>query len=98
MAFQSDPEGTEAKYLRQLADFNRRRVLELGCGDGRLTWRYAGAAARVSGIDLEANDLRAALIERPANLANAVHFVRADAIHLPFASQSFDLALFAWSF
>ena len=44
MTVQTDPEGTEAKYLRRFAGFDgapRQRVLEIGCGDGRLTWRYA---------------------------------------------------------
>ena len=32
-----DPEGAHLAALRQLGDFGGRRVLELGCGDGRLT-------------------------------------------------------------
>lgn len=98
MTVQIDPEGVEPKYLKQFAGFEGRRVLEVGCGDGRLTWRYAYQARSVAGIDLHADDLRVALIERPADLAGTVHFARADALRLPFSSQSLDLALFAWSF
>ena len=32
-----DPEGAHLAALRRLGDFRGRRVLELGCGDGRLT-------------------------------------------------------------
>ena len=101
MALQTDPEGTETRYLFRFADLaqaGRSRALEVGCGDGRLTWRYANAVSQVTGIDLHSDDLRVAVIDCPANLANKVRFARADAVHLPFASQSFDLAIFAWSF
>ncbi len=98
MTVQIDPEGIEPRYLKQFAEFKGRRVLEVGCGDGRLTWRYAYQAGGVTGIDMQAEDLRVALIERPADLASTVHFARADALHLPFPAQSFDLAIFAWSF
>ncbi len=65
MSLQKDPERTETKYLHKFADFADKRVLEIGCGDGRLTWQYAKSARFVAGIDLEANDLRVATIDRP---------------------------------
>jgi ubiquinone/menaquinone biosynthesis C-methylase UbiE len=101
MTVQKDPEGTEPKYLHRLADFARsrsQRVLEIGCGDGRLTWHYASAARQVTGIDLHEDDLRIAMVDRPNNLAEKINFARADAMHLPFAIGSFDLAIYAWSF
>ncbi len=98
MTVQADPEGTETRYLRRFADFAGQRVLEVGCGDGRLTWRYANAARRVTGIDLHADELRVAMIERSADLSQKVSLARADGIHLPFKDGSFDLAIFAWSF
>src|SRR5512138_3746759 len=101
MTVQTDPEGTERKLLHGYADFGTapfKRVLEVGSGDGRLTWRYAHAAAQVFGIDLHPDDLRVALADRPADLATRVHFGQADAEHLPFGTDTFDLAIFAWSF
>ncbi len=101
MTTQTDPEGAETKNLIRFADLsadNPKRVVEIGCGDGRLTWRYAHMARQVTAIDLHADDLRVALIDRPANLAKKVVLARADALHLPIASKSFDLAIFAWSF
>jgi ubiquinone/menaquinone biosynthesis C-methylase UbiE len=101
MTAQIDPEGTEAKFLLRLADLaapGRKRVLEVGCGDGRLTWRYAEGTGQVIGIDLHLDDLRVAMIDRPANLADIVRLALADAVRLPFAKASFDLAIFAWSF
>ena len=94
---QKDPEGNESKRLHGLVDFAGRRVLEIGCGDGRLTWQYARKALSVTAIDLEAQDLRLATIDRPSALAATTRFVRADSIHLPFVKEKFDLAVLAWS-
>lgn len=47
MAHRIDPEGEELDALRALAPVDGLRVLELGCGDGRLTFRYAEPAASV---------------------------------------------------
>ncbi len=98
MTVQIDPEGTEIRILKQLVDPRGKRVLEIGCGDGRLTWRYASLPKQVTGIDLRADDLRVALIDRPANLASRVQFARADVLQLPFPASSFDAAIFSWSF
>ncbi len=96
----TDPEGTERKYLLRYVDLGgrRMRVLEVGSGDGRLTWRYAGVAAQVIGIDLHPDDLRIAVADRPVDLSERVHFARSDAEHLPFPADAFDRAIFAWSF
>ncbi len=98
MDVQKDPERNEAKHLLEYADVNAKRILEIGCGDGRLTWRYAADAKQIAGIDLERDELRVARIERPSDLAHRVGLAQADSIHLPFRAASFDLAIFAWSF
>jgi len=98
MTFQKDAERNEVLYLHKYADFDRKRVLEVGCGDGRLTWRYARDARHVTGIDLEQDDLRVASIERAADLETTVALARADTIHLPFRDHAFDMAILAWSF
>jgi ubiquinone/menaquinone biosynthesis C-methylase UbiE len=98
MSLQKDPERTEIKTLRKFADCAGKCVLEIGCGDGRLTWQYAKSARFAAGIDLEADDLRAATIDRPSDLESSITFARADSIHLPFSKETFDLAILAWSF
>ena len=97
MSLQKDPEGFEKRILRKYADFTGKRVLEVGCGEGRLTWKYAASARQIAGIDLEANDLRVARIDRPSDLENKVSFMQASALDIPFRHETFDIAILAWS-
>lgn len=98
MTHEKDPERIEARRLHEYANFQGKRVLEVGCGDGRLTWRYADRARRVSGIDLDRDALRVAVIERSADLAAVTTFTQADSTRLPFAGETYEIAIFAWSF
>ncbi|MCK6538602.1 MAG: class I SAM-dependent methyltransferase [Anaerolineales bacterium] len=92
-----DPEGNETRHLHQFADFAGKRVLEIGCGEGRLTWRYALASLSTVGLDPDRNALRVALADRPHNLLKKVHFSNAKSERLPFRSETFDVVLLAWS-
>lgn len=98
MTVQKDPERTETKYLHQFADFTNKRVLEVGCGEGRLTWQYAYEARSVFGIDLDHDALRVAVFDRPSGLEDKVRFSVAKSEQLPFSAGMFDVAIFAWSF
>lgn len=97
MTFQKDPEQNETKYLHKFVEFAGKRVLEIGSGEGRLTWRYAASTKHVTGIDPDRDSLRVASIDRASDLANRVHFVNAQAEHLPFRKETFDSAMLAWS-
>jgi ubiquinone/menaquinone biosynthesis C-methylase UbiE len=92
-----DPEQNETKQLQKFVDFAGKRVLEIGCGEGRLTWRYAALAGDVIGMDLDRDALRVATVDRPSDLENKIHFANAQAEHLPFHKEKFDIAVLAWS-
>jgi len=94
---QKDPEGFEQKFLRQFADFSDSRVLEIGCGEGRLTWKYASASRGTFGLDPDHDALRVARADCPADLRDRVHFTRASAYHLPLPKETFDIAILAWA-
>jgi ubiquinone/menaquinone biosynthesis C-methylase UbiE len=72
-------------------------VLELGCGDGRLTFRYADKAASVLAIDPDAEAIARARGAVPAGLADTVTFRVTSAEEVDAPPASFDLALFSWS-
>jgi ubiquinone/menaquinone biosynthesis C-methylase UbiE len=97
MTFEKDPERNETKHLHQFVDFANQRVLEVGCGEGRLTWRYAKETRTTIGVDLDRDSLRIAKVDRPHDLENKVHFACADSQHLPFSKEKFDIAILAWS-
>lgn len=97
MTVQKDPEGNETKRLLKFADFRGKRVLEVGCGEGRLTWRYASASSLTVGLDPDKDALRVARIDRPSDLADKVLIVNAHAEQLPLRRETFDIALLAWS-
>lgn len=92
-----DPEGNETRILHQLADFTGKDVLEIGCGDGRLTWRYAETARSVLGLDPSATAIEAARKALPERLRPKIRFQAADVTAAELPAKSFDVALLAWS-
>jgi predicted RNA methylase len=97
MVWRIDPEGTETIALARLAPVDGLRVLELGCGDGRLTFRYAHAAASVLAVDPDTERIEAARAALPRDLEHRVSFAAVDAAEVDGPRARFDLALFSWS-
>jgi len=92
-----DPEGAHLAALRRLADFRGQRVLELGCGDGRLTRPVAADAAHVLAFDPDADAVGRARRVLPAELAGRVDYRVASGREIEVERRSFDVALFSWS-
>jgi 2-polyprenyl-3-methyl-5-hydroxy-6-metoxy-1,4-benzoquinol methylase len=97
MARTLDPEGAHLASMRRLADLRGRRVLEMGCGDGRLTRGIAAEAASVLAFDRDEESVAEARASFPRDLLDRVEFrvTAAEAIEIPPAS--FDLVVFSWS-
>ena len=97
MPAQYDPDDLEIKYLRDIAELSNAQVLEIGCGDGRLTWRYAATAGRVIATDPDPKRLAIAAQNCPPALQPYLSLVQTRVEALPFPPETFDLALLAWS-
>ena len=98
MPVQKDPEGSEKKILHKFVDFTNARVLEVGCGEGRLTWKYAPASSLTIGFDPDLDALRIARADSPPDLRNErVCFAQASAKAIPLPKERFDIAILAWS-
>ena len=92
-----DPEGAHLAALRRRGDFRDRRVLELGCGDGRLTLGIARDAAYVLAFDPDAEAVDQARRALPAELADRVAYRVASGKETELEPLSFDLVVFSWS-
>ncbi len=92
-----DPEGVHLAALRRLGDFGSRRVLELGCGDGRLTAGIARDAANVLAFDPDAEAVERARATLPTELAERVSFRVASGKTIEVEPHSFDLVVCSWS-
>jgi ubiquinone/menaquinone biosynthesis C-methylase UbiE len=97
MAIEIDPLGAEPQAILQSAAFRGARVLEVGAGSGRLTFRYAEQAGFVVGIDPNETDIRSAGAAAAARCAAKARFLRASATQLPFGAGEFDMVLLSSS-
>ena len=97
MTWLLDPEGAHLAALRRLGDFRGKRVLELGCGDGRLTMGIARDAAHVFAFDPAADAIERARLSLPRELRQRASFRVASGKEIELEPRSFDLAVFSWS-
>lgn len=100
MAIRIDPEEFEKRSLLDYTgSLAGKRVLEVGAGDGRLTWRYAAQAAHVTALEPNQSAIKLAEQRRPASLHDSVTLLPTgvEAYELPPQSPAFDVALLSWS-
>lgn len=79
LMFTIDPDGHETRALHSLVDFRDKDVIEIGAGDGRMTWRYADAARSVIALDPLEGDINLAMRSSPEHLRERVRFLPVDA-------------------
>ena len=95
---QLDPEGNETAALDQLLpDIRGLHVLEIGCGDGRLTRRYAARAGPVLAIDPDPAAIATFRDTIPSTLRRHVDMRTGTIATLGPPRRAFDVVLFAWS-
>ena len=97
MSTEVDPLGVMPRAILNAHDFRDARVLEVGSGDGRLTFQYAAETRSVVGIDTKEPDIRAASQGLGVELRGNVQFLCASATALPFSAEQFGIVLLASS-
>ena len=90
-----DPERRETRVLKRHVRFSGASVIDIGCGDGRVSNRIRGWVHSIAGVDMAGEDVGRAHARK--RLDDIARFAVADASRLPFQDRSFDLALFSWS-
>ncbi len=78
--------------IEECIELNGKTLLEIGCGDGRLTAQLAGKADAITAIDPDESSIEAA-----RRNINGVNFRVGSGEELDFANQSFDIVLFSYS-
>lgn len=75
----------------------RKRVLDVGCGDGRFALGLAQLASSVDGLDPDPDAIAGARSNaRKAGIGN-VRFKVGAAQDLPYADGAFDVVLLSWT-
>ena len=99
MVIRSDPENNEIRALFDLADFTGKHILEIGCGNGRLTWRYADVEVHVTAIDPFEEAIQQANEDLPDKLRDRVEFHHSTFEDFATATESavFDVVILSWT-
>jgi 2-polyprenyl-6-hydroxyphenyl methylase / 3-demethylubiquinone-9 3-methyltransferase len=92
-----DLERLEPAAIAAVADFAGKRVLEVGCGDGRLTSFAAERAGHVYAFDPNRDEVTKAKLALSHGAGARVRFAVHTAEALNVERRRFDLALCGWS-
>jgi ubiquinone/menaquinone biosynthesis C-methylase UbiE len=90
---QHDPEGNEHTTLRDILGPSAGVVLEVGCGDGRLTEKLRTVSDRILGLDPDPGS-----IDKARHLqGNGIRLMLGSGESLPLADNSVDTVVFSLS-
>ena len=93
-----DPEENESRALFNLPiAWRGSSVLEIGSGDGRLTWRFADKAARVVAIEPDAEKHKIALADRPNGFEHVEFLNLGLDGFVKQNKEQFGIAILSWS-
>jgi ubiquinone/menaquinone biosynthesis C-methylase UbiE len=88
--------GAELQLLEKYQNLTDARVLEIGCGDGRLSLRLSRLAREVIAIDINQALIQFAGEYAQYNKLDNLHFLTMNGQALDFPDESFDLVVLPW--
>jgi ubiquinone/menaquinone biosynthesis C-methylase UbiE len=97
LTLREDPEGVEMKVAEKHASFKGKEVLEVGCGNGRLTLQYGESTKKVVSIDPSAKNIAEAKRSIRGKLVPQVSFQVGMGEELRFPDENLDIVFFSWS-
>ena len=92
-----DPDGVETAAIAELVNLDGLRVLDVGCGSGRLTSLAAAHATEVYAFDPDGDSVAKAESSLSEEARTKVRFEVNSAEALDVPRRRFDLALCGWS-
>jgi 2-polyprenyl-3-methyl-5-hydroxy-6-metoxy-1,4-benzoquinol methylase len=92
-----DEVGVETTAIAELVNLEDKRVLDVGCGEGRLTAFAAERAVTVYAFDPNTENVAAARSALTSEQRKRVRFAVHGAEALNLARERFDVALCGWS-
>jgi len=75
----------------------RKRVIDVGCGDGRMALGCTAYASEVVGVDPDREAVRLARVKARELGVTNVRFKVGVAQELPFADRHFDVVILSWT-
>jgi ubiquinone/menaquinone biosynthesis C-methylase UbiE len=91
------PPGEELREYGGVGLVRRKRVIDVGCGDGRMALGCAPYASEVEGVDPDPEAIRLARVRARALGAANAHFRVGVAQELPFPDEHFDVVILSWT-
>ena len=97
MALVIDPAEDEVRELRGITDWRGKRVLEVGCGDGRLTVRHVKfGVEKIIAFDPLPKSIRTARKNLSDSYKEQIEYRVGYAEHVKQKADQFDIVVFSW--
>ena len=97
MTLVMDPAGAEIEALKAVINWRGKRVLEVGCGSGRLTLRLVKFGVdKIIAFDPNPDLIREARKNLPAKYKERIEYRVGNAEHVKQKADQFDVVMFSW--